>query len=159
LVTITGGKWTTYRNMAEDCVNRAAQIADLPVKPCATRHMRIHGYGDEALQNDHFSGYGADRVELAKLIGSTESHGERLHVRLPFVAGEVIWAIRYEMARTVDDVLARRTRALLLDANAAIEAAPTVARVMAEELGREESWQIEQVEQFRELARGYQFQS
>jgi glycerol-3-phosphate dehydrogenase len=78
-----------------------------------------------------------------------------LHPRLPYRMREVIWAARYEMARTVEDVLARRTRALFLDARAAIEAAPAVARLLGGELGRSEAWVAADVGRFLEMARGY----
>jgi glycerol-3-phosphate dehydrogenase len=81
--------------------------------------------------------------------------GERLHPRLPLRAGEVLWFAREEMARTVDDVLARRSRSLLLDARAAIEAAPAVAGLLAGELGRDDDWRDQEVRAFREVAAGY----
>ena len=78
-----------------------------------------------------------------------------LHPRLPYRRGQVVWAARHEMARTVEDVLARRTRALLLDARAEIEAAPVVARLMAAELGRDGAWATAQVEAYTAIAQGY----
>jgi glycerol-3-phosphate dehydrogenase len=81
--------------------------------------------------------------------------GELLHPGLPYLRGEVVWAVRNEMARTVDDVLARRLRALLLDARAAIECAEETAGLMADELGMDETWIEQQVADFREMAGGY----
>jgi glycerol-3-phosphate dehydrogenase len=149
LVTIAGGKWTTYRHMAEDCVNQAAVLAGLPERECATRQLRVHGYHQQARDFGHLSVYGSDAIAVQ------EMGGERLHAALPYVEGEVIWAARWEMARTVEDVLARRTRALLLNARAAVEMAPRVAELLAAELGREEGWRSDQITRFRELAAGY----
>jgi glycerol-3-phosphate dehydrogenase len=99
--------------------------------------------------------YGSDAAALRSLVSSENRFQQSLHSRLPYSAGQVIWSARHELARTVEDVLARRTRALLLDARAAAEAAPLVASLLAEELGRDESWQARQVAAFRELAAGY----
>ncbi|HEY1378648.1 MAG TPA: glycerol-3-phosphate dehydrogenase/oxidase, partial [Gemmataceae bacterium] len=130
LVTITGGKWTTYRAMAEDCVNVAAELAGLPRRPCVTPDRPIHG-------------------------PDATAGGESLHPALPYTAADVTRAVRAEMARTVEDVLARRTRALFLNARAAVEMAPRVAALMAAELGRDAAWEAEQVRLFADVARGY----
>jgi glycerol-3-phosphate dehydrogenase len=151
LITITGGKWTTYRNMAEDTVNRAAELAGLAAVKSPTRDLRLHGYA-ENLEPDPFGVYGSEANQLKLLLGSQRGWAERLHPRLPYRAGEVVWAARYELARTVEDVLARRTRALLLDAQASIEAAPRVAALLAAELGHDEAWQRAQRRAFEELA-------
>jgi glycerol-3-phosphate dehydrogenase len=156
LLTIAGGKWTTYRHMAEDCVNQAATLARLPEKPCVTAHLSIHGFHRHADEFGHLSVYGADAPAIQDLIRSDESLGEKLHPALPYCSAEVLWAARFEMARTVEDCLARRTRALFLNARAAIAMAPTVARLLGAELQRDQRWQEEQVQAFRELARGYQ---
>jgi glycerol-3-phosphate dehydrogenase len=158
LVTITGGKWTTYRNMAEDCVNQAARIAGLPRRPCRTHTLRIHGYCVDAAQYGPLAMYGADAPAIAELAKSDPRLAEPLHATLPNIAAEVVWAARHEMARTVEDVLARRTRALFLNAKAAAEAAPRAAELLAQELGRDENWQAEQIAAFRELARGYRIE-
>jgi glycerol-3-phosphate dehydrogenase len=155
LVTIAGGKWTTYRKMAEDCVDHAAMLAHLDERPCLTRELNIHGYHRHAEQLGEFRYYGSAGLEIQGLIGADRALGERLHADLAVVAAQVVWAARHEMARTVDDVLARRTRALLLDARAAMTTAPRVARIMAKELGRDEAWQHEQVKEFTALARNY----
>jgi glycerol-3-phosphate dehydrogenase len=144
LLTITGGKWTTYRNMAEDTVDHAATLGDLPERPCVTRTLNIHGFHSNAAQ------FG----KLA-LIASDPALGQRLDEALPIIAAEVVWTVREEMARTVEDVLARRTRALFLNAKAAIRMAPRVARLMAKELGRDGRWEEGQVGEFGKLAKGY----
>jgi glycerol-3-phosphate dehydrogenase len=150
LLTITGGKWTTYRNMAEDGVNQAATLARLPEKPCITAHLAIHGFHADASEFGPLAVYGADAPAIVDLALE-----ERLHPALPYRAAEVLWAARMEMARTVEDVLARRMRALFLNARAAIEMAPAVAGLMARELGRDEEWQRDQVERFTALAQNY----
>ncbi len=150
LVTVCGGKWTTYRRMAEDCVNQAATLARLSERPCATYDLRIHGYYANAASLADLRVYGSDAAAIRAL-----GRGARLHPSLPYTEGEVIWAVREEMARSVEDVLARRTRALFLNARAAIEMAPRVADLLAPELGRDEAWKAEQVAAFREVARNY----
>ncbi len=156
LLTVAGGKWTTYRKMAQDTVDRAAQLAQLPARPCSTAGLAIHGAeGHELDGASNLKVYGGDAAAVADLIDSGAALREPIHPLLPYVAGQVVWAARCEMARTVDDVLARRTRALVVHANAAMEAAPTVAALMAAELGRDETWQQQQVDQFRAMAAGY----
>jgi glycerol-3-phosphate dehydrogenase len=165
LVTIAGGKWTTYRHMAEDCVDQAATLAQLPEKPCVTHHLHIHGFHevpkkdaakeDEARQFGSLAVYGSDAYEIRKLIETDASLSEPLHAALPYVKAEVIWAARHEMARTVEDVLARRTRALFLNARAALAMAPAVADLMASELGWDEVTRSKQLAAFRDVASNY----
>jgi glycerol-3-phosphate dehydrogenase len=145
MVTICGGKWTTYRRMAEDCVNQAATLARLPEVPCATDSLRIHGYHTDAASLGPLRVYGSDAAAIRELNESA-----RLDPSLPYTEAEVIWAVRNEMARCVDDVLARRTRALFLNAGAAIEMAPRVADLIAAELGRDP-----ELECFQQIAGHY----
>jgi glycerol-3-phosphate dehydrogenase len=155
LLTITGGKWTTYRRMAEDCVNQAATLARLPEKPCVTAHLNIHGFHRHADKFGPLAVYGADAPGVEDLIRADESLGHVLHQALPYCGAEVIWATRFEMARTVEDFLARRTRALFLNARAASQVAPRVAQLMAKELGAGSSWKTNQIAVFQALAKGY----
>lgn len=155
LLTITGGKWTTYRNMAEDCVNRAAAIGKLAPHPCVTKELRIHGCPAAVDPKRRFAIYGSDAAELDRLIEQSPDFGEQLHPELPIVAVEVIWAARREMARSVEDVLARRTRALFLNARAALAMAPRVGELLARELDKDQSWQMDQVAAFSQVAQGY----
>jgi glycerol-3-phosphate dehydrogenase len=155
LVTVAGGKWTTYRKMAEDAVDHAATLGGLEPRECVTRELDIHGIHRHAAQFGELEHYGSDALAVEALLASRTDWAERLHPRLRARAGEVVWAVRTEMARTVDDFLARRTRALVLDARAAIEASPRVASLMAEELGRDGSWRQSQIESFSELAAHY----
>ncbi len=155
LLTIAGGKWTTYRHMAEDCVNQAATLARLPEKPCVTAQLNIHGFHENADKFGDLSVYGSDAVAIEHIARTNPSLAGKLHPDLPYIAAEVIWAVREEMARTVEDVLARRTRALFLNARAAIAAAPETAALMAGELGLPESWQDQQLKEFLKLAQAY----
>lgn len=155
LLTITGGKWTTYRKMAQDAIDHAETIAGFDHRQCVTPSLRVHGWTGQSIPEDHLRVYGADAAGIRKLVADDPALGERLHPALPYIAAEVIWAVREEMARTVEDVLARRTRALLLGARASIEAAPRVAALMARELKRDGTWEKETVENYERVARGY----
>lgn len=155
LVTIAGGKWTTYRKMGEDTVGAAAQVAGFDECPSVSANLHIHGWQEGGDPADPLQVYGSDRVELERLLTENPTWREALHPLLPYCLGQVIWGVRCEGARTVEDILARRTRALLLNARAAIAAAPVVAAAMAQELGRDRAWQSAQVDSFTELARGY----
>ncbi|MBI1337187.1 MAG: FAD-dependent oxidoreductase [Phycisphaera sp.] len=155
LLTIVGGKWTTYRRMAGDAVDHAQTLGRLDEKPCVTRSLRVHGYDEHAVRESDLSVYGSESAEIDHLARTQPGMNERLHPALPTVAAQVVWAVRHEMARTVEDVLARRTRALFLNARAAIEMAPRVAGILADELGRDEDWADQQERTFATLARGY----
>jgi len=155
LVTIAGGKWTTYRQMAEDGVDKAAAVGDLPETPCATGRLALHGAVATA-DKIAFDVYGTDAESVAELAGENSSWAEPLHAAFGVTGCEVVWAARHEMARTVEDVLARRTRVLFLDATAATQIAPAVAQLLRCELERDETWAAEQVEAFTKLAADYQ---
>lgn len=155
LVTIAGGKWTTYRRMAEDTINQACLVGGLAEAPCVTPDLNIHGNHRHAERFGYLARYGSDAVELRALIERDPALSVRLHPDHEYVLGEVVWAAREEMARTVGDVLARRTRLLLLDAAGSIEAAPAVATCLAGELGRDDVWVAAQVQEYERRARGY----
>jgi glycerol-3-phosphate dehydrogenase len=155
LLSITGGKWTTYRNMAQGCVDQAATLADLPERPCVTQAMKIHGHHDNAQSLGTLAIYGADAPAIRELIASDAALGQPLDSQLPYTVAEAVWAARAEMARTVEDVLARRTRALFLNARAAGRMARRVAEILAQELGHNPAWQAQQIEAFAEVARGF----
>lgn len=154
LVTVSGGKWTTYRQMAEDAVDQAEATAGLTARASVTDRLPLRGW-EETPASGPWGMYGADSVRLAELAGQVPSGNELLHPQLPYRVCQVIWAVRHEYARTIEDLLARRTRALFLDAIASMEAAPLVARLMAAELGYADDWQQLQVSDFLRLARGY----
>ncbi len=155
LVTIAGGKWTTYRKMAEDTVNQAATLGDLEDRPCVTKELHIHGYHQDAEHFGDLHFYGADAAPIKDLMREKESYGNQLSEALPTREVEVVWAARNEMARTVEDFLSRRTRSLLLDARASVEMAPRVAEIMAKELGKDDGWKKAQVKEYKELAEQY----
>jgi glycerol-3-phosphate dehydrogenase len=155
LVTITGGKWTTYRKMAEDTINEAAIVAGLDERDSVTENLRLHGWLKNTDAADPYELYGSDALALKKIAQENNGWGKPIHPNLPYTPAEVIWAARNEMARTVEDVLSRRTRALLLDARASIEMAEPVADLLAEELGQDDEWKQQQFEEYTELAMGY----
>lgn len=155
LLSIAGGKWTTYRNMAQDCVDQAATLANLPDKPCVTKTLNIHGYHTHASDLGALAVYGSDAHAIQQLATQEPALSELLDAALPYTAAEVVWTARQEMARTVEDVLSRRTRALLLNARAALRIAPKVAALLAQELGKDTTWQQTQVTEFEKVARGY----
>lgn len=155
LVTITGGKWTTCRKMAEDTVDQASVLAELEMRNCVTRDLHIHGFHKNAERFGDLAVYGSDAPAVGDLLKEDAGYAAPLHPDLAVRVGEVVWAVRHEMARTVEDFLARRSRALFLDARASIQAAPLVARTMARELGKDEAWVENQTSAFRALAAGY----
>ncbi|WP_202912766.1 glycerol-3-phosphate dehydrogenase/oxidase [Christiangramia aestuarii] len=151
LLTITGGKWTTYRKMAEDVIDLAITENRLPARKCITENFLIHGAKSHKSREDHLHVYGGDKSLILELIDKHPNLGERIHPDLPHLEAEVVWAVRFEMARSLEDVLARRVRILFLDARIAQEIAPKVAALMAKELEKDENWINEQVENFRKL--------
>jgi glycerol-3-phosphate dehydrogenase len=155
LVTITGGKWTTYRKMAEETIEQAAMVAHLEDRPCVTYDLPIHGYHNHAEKFGDLALYGADAAGIQDLCYDRPELREPIHPSFTTIAAEAVWAVRHEMARTVEDFLARRTRALLLDARASMEAAHEVGRLMAGELGRDEDWIRQQTQMYCTLANGY----
>jgi glycerol-3-phosphate dehydrogenase len=155
LITIAGGKWTTYRKMAEQCVDHAIIVGDLAERPCVTRTLHIHGHTLDQVGPKELAIYGSDAAGIESLIDSDPRYGVRLNDRLPYRAGEVVWAARYEMARTVDDYLSRRSRATFLDARAAMAMAPDVANLLAEVLDRNAEWATRQVREYIDLASGF----
>jgi glycerol-3-phosphate dehydrogenase len=155
LVTITGGKWTTFRKMAEDTVNTAIKTGGLVYVPCSTHHHSIHGHTSMSDHSNHLSMYGSDAAAILELIKSELALAECLHPSYEYVKAEIVWAARHEMARTIEDVLARRIRILFLDARAAIAMAPEVAQLLAIELNRDQQWIDDQLKSFVELAKGF----
>ena len=155
LLTIVGGKWTTYRHMAEDCVNHAATLGDLKEAACVTFDLHVHGYHQHPEELGELAVYGTDAEKILALTKADPALARRLHPNLPYIAAEIVWGAREEMSRTVDDALARRTRALLLNAKAAIAIAPEVARLLAAELHKDDAWVTAQVEAFTAIASQY----
>ena len=155
LLTITGGKWTTYRAMAEDAINQAGEIGGLEAKKCVTRSLKIHGFTKDFSQFGDLADYGSDAAEIQSLIDESPELNDKLHPDLPYRKAEIVWMCRREMPQTVEDVLARRTRALFLNARAAIEIAAAVAEIMRVECEKDEIWVAEQLALFNQTAKNY----
>lgn len=155
LITIIGGKWTTYRKMGEDVVNRAITVGKLTALAVVTESLSIHGNILGADRSDHLYVYGSDREGVTALARENPAWSAPIDRRLPYTMAEVVWGVRFEMARTVDDILARRLRALFLDARAAIAMAAPVAALMRKELHHDAAWEQEQVTSFTRLAQHY----
>ncbi len=158
LITIIGGKWTTYRKMAEDTIEKAIILAGLPERQCITDHLPIHGYRmDLDPYTDPMASYGVSKEDILNMGEDEEEFAGYISEKLKIYKAQVVWAVRNEMARTVEDVLARRTRALFLDARESIRVAPEVAEIIAKELGKDNDWTSEQVKTFNKVANNYFF--
>jgi glycerol-3-phosphate dehydrogenase len=155
LITITGGKWTSYRRMAEDTVDKAIELGKIAKRKCATRKLKVHGWRPNPNLADHMYVYGSDEPAILQMIKENPALGERLSEKYGYTIAEVLWAVREEMALTVEDVLARRVRLLFVDAREAQKAARRVAEVMAEEMGKDASWIEQQVEAFVKVSNNY----
>jgi len=159
LITIIGGKWTTYRRMAEDTIEKAIMLGGLPERECITRHLPVHGYRmDLDPISDPLAPYGLDKEEIIALSEEENGWEGWLSEKLQIRKSQVAWAVRKEWARTVEDVLARRTRALFLDARESIRIAPVVAALMAKELKKDREWEKQQLEQYTAVAKNYYFE-
>ncbi|PSL01994.1 glycerol-3-phosphate dehydrogenase/oxidase [Cecembia rubra] len=154
LVSITGGKWTTFRKMGEDTVNEFSRITGTQLPPSNSAQIRYHGF-TQSPQKGHWKGYGANASLIQEWIKDKPELGQKLHPAYPFTMAEVVWSTRKEMAMKVEDILSRRIRILLLDARAAIEMAPKVAGLMAQELKKDEKWKEAELEDFKKLANKY----
>ena len=156
LFTILGGKWTTYRKMGEDTVDFIENKCSWTHRKSITKSLRIHGYTENVTQGSPFYFYGSDAAFLKQGMSANEKDWVSRSLQIHHT--QIRWAINYETARTVEDMLSRRTRALLLDATESIRIAPDVARLMALELGRDEQWIEYQITSYTELARQYLIQ-
>ena len=153
MVNISGGKWTTYRKMAQEVILKAHYTGGLAYTRCQTETMKLHGWMKKVDFNDPLYYYGSDAAAIRYL--QDQGYSQLIHPELPYTVAEVAWAVLNEMAMTVEDVLARRTRALFLDAKSAIEAAPLVADIMMKEMNKDEAWKQQQLKEFNEVAEGY----
>lgn len=157
LITITGGKWTTYRKIAEDIMDKAISVHNLPKSVCKTEHISIHGNQKTTTldRENHLYIYGTDIPEILELQEKEAKLKEKLHPNYDYTMAEVAWAIRCEMARSIEDVLARRVRLLFLDARAAIDSCEKVGDLLAKELGYDDTWKQNQITAFKTLANGF----
>ncbi|RZL46901.1 MAG: glycerol-3-phosphate dehydrogenase/oxidase [Pedobacter sp.] len=158
LITITGGKWTTYRRMAEETIDLAIKHSGFEPKQCVTQNLKIHGCA-KSTDDDYMNIYGTDRKKIEDLLLKQPELAQKLHPNFPYTIAEVVWAIRNEMAETVEDILSRRLRILFIDAMAAIEMSEKVAHILATELGADKNWEENQIEIFNTLASGYIYQA
>ena len=155
LFTMIGGKWTTFRRMAQDMVNKVEKTKGWKSTKTATRQLKLHGYKKDVDRNDSLYFYGSDKEKILNLMNKEPNANLLISKKLNIYAGQVVWAIRHEMARTVEDFLSRRVRCLLLDANEALQIAPKVAEIMAKELGKDKHWEKVMIKEFEEIASSY----
>lgn len=155
LITVLGGKWTTYRKMAQDAVDKAIAVTNLTSTPCVTADLKIHGWCEGLDFNDHRHVYGSDIEGIDSLMRGNHELLTLLHPDLPFTRAEVIWSIRHEMARTVEDILARRQRVLFHNARLSMAIAGDIARLIAAELGRSNDWIQSQINDYAKLVTGF----
>jgi glycerol-3-phosphate dehydrogenase len=154
LITVEGGKWTTYRRMAQDTLNKAMRKGLLEKRPCVTSDLHLHGFMPDNKQ-DRLHIYGTHASDIHGLIRERPEWARTIHPGLPYTEAELRWICRHEMPRKLEDLLARRTRALFLDASASLEMAPETAGIMAEELGLDEKWKKNELEEYEILVRNY----
>ena len=154
LLTITGGKWTTYRLMAEETINKAIRAGILEKRRCVTSDLALIKSSTEDT-NNRLEIYGDHWKEILTLVDDDPGSGDLIDSRFPYIKAEITWILRNEMAMTIEDILARRTRALFLDARASTEIAPLIADMMAKELGFDENWKLKQSNDFKTLAINY----
>jgi glycerol-3-phosphate dehydrogenase len=155
LITVTGGKWTSYRLMAEDAVNKAAALKLIEKRKCVTKNLRIHGYRENPDMSNHMYVYGSDEPEIRKLAEENPEYGKKLSEKYEYTVAEVIWAVRNEMARTLDDVLARRVRLQYIDAREALRVAPRVAQIMAAEMQKDTAWIDRQLQDYSKIIKNF----
>jgi len=153
MINISGGKWTTYRKMAQEVILKSHYAGGLAYTRCQTETMKLHGWIKKPDYDDPLHYYGSDAAAIRYL--QHQGYSQTIHPDLHYTVAEVMWAVGNEMAMTVEDVLSRRTRALVLDAKAAIEAAPLVADIMMKEMNKDEAWKQQQLEAFYKVAEGY----
>jgi glycerol-3-phosphate dehydrogenase len=154
LLTIVGGKWTTFRRMGQDLVDKAEGNHGWKHIPTKTKHLKIHGYKENVDYNDPLYFYGSDEEKILNL-SKENGFDESISTSMEVIAAQVIWAIRHEMALNIEDFLARRVRCQLLNAKESVKMAPKVAKIMAKELGKDEAWQVKQVADYIEVTSNY----
>lgn len=152
LVSILGGKWTTYRKMAEDLINTAQSVGGLPDRACISQNLPIHGYDYNSDWSNPLHVYGTDIEKIQKL---DEAGNDSLSELLHLTKNQILWAVQEEMAMTVEDVLARRSRSLFLNAKESLKLAPLVGKIMAKEMNKNQDWIEQQIEQYSQLTQNY----
>ena len=155
LVTIAGGKWTTYRKMAEDTLEQAVVVGGLDEAPCVTKLLQIQGYHNHSDKFGSLNCYGSDALEIQNLVKNNGELGEKIHPDMDTIKAEVVWAVREEMVINIEDFLSRRSRSLLLNASASVEMAPTVAQIISGELKKDNNWVRNQINSYLKLSENY----
>lgn len=153
LLSIIGGKWTTYRRMAEETIDKAISSGILEARECVTKNLKLTDQPEGI--NDRLRIYGKGAGDIRQIIVSDPDSGKPLHNMLPYTKAEIIWICRNEMPCNIEDILARRTRALFLNACASMEIAPAVADIMAKENGYDQDWVDRQFSAYKNLAGRY----
>ena len=153
LISVLGGKWTTYRKMGEDAIDNAIIVGALPPRKCQTENLPIHGFETNADWSDPLHVYGTVRKKIRKRIKRHEE--QSLSEKFELYPAMIRWAVRKEMAMTLEDMLSRRHRALLFDAKEARRIAPEVATIMAKHLGKEEDWVEAELAAFDKISSDY----
>ena len=154
LLSIIGGKWTSYRRMAEDTIDRAIKAGTIEKRKCVTRNFSFYPNGNP-IASERLRIYGSNAFQVEDLIREHPELGGLIHEKLPYTKAEIVWICRNEMPFTLEDMLARRTRALILDARASAEAGPSVAALMAKELGFSKTWQENEISKYSDLIKIY----
>jgi glycerol-3-phosphate dehydrogenase len=154
LVTLTGGKWTTFRKMGEDTVEYFERVTGVKPQESTSAEMSIRGNTSQP-ESGHWEVYGTDAKAIQALAENHPEWKEKIHPDFPNILAEVVWAVQNEMAMKVDDVLSRRIRILILDAQAAIDAAPKVAETMATQMVKDTVWVEKELADFKKTASKY----
>jgi len=154
LLSVYGGKWTFYRRMAEETIDKAARAGMLESRPCGTSNLCLVPV-PETVKNTRFLVYGKGAAEIENLIAGNPGNGKKLHPAFDYTVAEITWICKNEMPVNLEDMMARRTRALFLHAAASMELAPAVAAIMAEQSGWDANTTEEQIASYRTLAQNY----
>jgi glycerol-3-phosphate dehydrogenase len=154
LLSIIGGKWTSYRQMAEETIDKGIKAGVLEHRKCVTKNLSFLN-GKITSKPERLQIYGNQSNEIEKMIIQQTELGDLLDSALPYTKAEILWICRNEMPRAIEDILARRTRALFLDVRASVRIAPQVADIMANELGFDTAWKEKQIKEYNQLALNY----
>ncbi len=154
LLSIIGGKWTSYRRMAEETLNKAIKTGILENRKCLTKKFSLFSH-DPELHTKRLQIYGNKAVEIEKMICDQPDLGELVNPLFPYTKAEIVWICRNEMPRTLEDMLARRIRVLFLDVKTSLAVAPAVAEIMADEFRYDNRWKEQQLEEYNKLALNY----
>lgn len=154
LVSITGGKWTTFRKMGEETVEYFSKVTGEKLPDSHSKEILLHGYTKD-IPEGHWAVYGSNAAKIQEIALEKALYAEKIHVNFPNILAEVVWAVRNEMAMKLEDVLSRRVRLLILDAQAALDSAERVVQIMAAEMGKDAEWMAAELEDFSKTAHKY----